>query len=130
VLRDDVFGPSDGNVTLGNPELSVVLSVSELACAPPVLCATPVRGSGVIDGSVDDDVPVAVDDVDEVVVDDDEVTPDGEVDTDELEVLSVVDDEVLDVPLESVGSARATPGIVATADPTPRATAKAPTRPT
>ena len=38
--------------------------------------------------------------------------------------------EADDVALESVGSANATPGVVATAHPTPRATANAPTRPT
>ena len=97
------------------------------------------RGSGVVDESVEED-PV-VDDVDEVVVDDGAVVPEGGVDTDEPEdrldelVLSVEDadelDELdeLDDELESVGSARATPGIVATAVPTPRATASAPTRP-
>jgi len=38
------------------------------------------------------------------------------------------DDELVDA--ESVGSAHATPGVVATATPTPKATAKPPTRPT
>jgi hypothetical protein len=142
VLRDDVLGASDGSDgILGNAELPAVLDVFEPSCAPPVLCTTPVRGSVVVDESVDDEVPVAVDDVDEAVADDGELDPDGTVDVDEPEdtvdepVFSVdeeldeLDDE-LDDPLESVGSARATPGIVATAVPTPRATASAPTRPT
>jgi hypothetical protein len=49
---------------------------------------------------------------------------------------SAVDDEsdglveADDVALESVGSASATPGMVAAAQPTPSATASAPTRPT
>jgi hypothetical protein len=140
VPRDDVLGANDGSDgVLGNPELSVLLDALELSCAPPVLCTTPVRGSGVVDVSVVDEVPVVDDDVDETEVDGGEANPDGAVDTDgELGVrpdglvLSVDEevDELDDDELESVGSARATPGIVATTDPTPRATASAPTRPT
>jgi hypothetical protein len=78
------------------------------------------------------------------VVDDGELVPDGAVDTDEpeervdvpavsvdeeLDELDEADGEEVDDELESVGSARATPGIVAIAVPTPRATASAPTRP-
>jgi hypothetical protein len=130
VLRDDVLGANAGSAgMLGNAEFSAVLDATEPSCAPPVLCATPV---------LDDEVPVSVDDVDETVVDDGEVDPDGAVDTDEPEdrfdglVLSVDEeaDELDELELESVGSARATPGVVATAVPTPRATASAPTRPT
>jgi hypothetical protein len=58
---------------------------------------------------------------------------DGEPDdeSEDEEVLSVDDesDDELDEP-ESDGPAHATPGVVATATPTPRATAKPPTRPT
>jgi hypothetical protein len=118
----------------------------ELVRGPPVLCTMPVRGSGVVD---DDKLPIAVDDVDEDVVDGGEVEPFGEVDPDdeldELEegldgLLLLVDeeadeedeleDEELDDELEPDGSANATPGMVANADPTPSATANAPTRPT
>jgi hypothetical protein len=65
---------------------------------------------------------------------------DGGVFTSDEEVdaagFSAVDDEsdglveADDVALESVGSACATPGMVAAAQPTPSATASAPTRPT
>jgi hypothetical protein len=48
-------------------------------------------------------------------------------DSDEVDEL---DDEEDDEELESVGSASATPGMLATAVPTPSATANAPTRPT
>jgi hypothetical protein len=106
----------------------------------------PVRGSGVDDGSADDGLPVAVDDVVETVVSDGDFEPDGDVDADdELEegvdrLLLSVDEEAdeLDEPedeepddeLVSDGTASATPGVVAIATPTPSATAKAPTRPT
>jgi hypothetical protein len=115
----------------------LVSDAIELVCAPPVLCTTPVGGSGVADESADDELPVAVDDVDETVVNDGEFEPDGAVsDDDELEggldelSLSVdVEGDEVDV-LESDGSASATPGMVATAEPTPSAIANAPTRPT
>ena len=86
-------------------------------------------GSGVADESVDDEPSVSV-----VVVVDAElgVRFDGlslSVD-DEADVLDEPDGEELDDELVSDGSARATPGMVATADPIPSATANAPTRPT
>jgi hypothetical protein len=123
-----------------------MLDAIELVCAPPVLCTMPVRGSGVADGSADDGLPVAVDDVVETVVSDGDVEPDGDVDADdeleegvdrlllsvdeEADELDELEDEELDDELESDGTASATPGVVATATPTPSATAKAPTRPT
>jgi hypothetical protein len=108
---------------------SSVSDAVELACAPPVLWTTPVLGSGVADESVDDEPSVSV-----VVVVDAElgVRFDGlslSVD-DEADVLDEPDGEELDDELVSDGSARATPGMVATADPIPSATANAPTRPT
>ena len=105
-------------------------------------CTTAVGGSGVADDSADDALSASMDDGDEIVVDDGEFEADGEVDADdELEErpdgLSLpVDeepgelDESEDDELESDGSASATPGMVATADPTPSATATAPIRPT
>jgi hypothetical protein len=123
-------------------------------CGPPLLCATPLRGSSlavdpievvpvmlvelVVDdvevdaptgvlldggpsdltGPVDEEV-VAVDAVRAV---DDLPAVEGVAPVDDVEEESVVD--------ESVGFAHATPGVVATATPTPKATAKPPTRPT
>ncbi len=81
-----------------------------------------------------------MEDADEFVVNDGECKPDGEVDAgaereEGLDVLVLsVDTEAdgveLDDELGSDGSASATPGMVATADPTPSATASAPIRPT
>ena len=109
---------------------SSVLDAVELVCAPPVLCTMPVRGSGAVDESADDELSVSVDDVEA----DDELEEglDGlslSVD-EEADELDGPEDEELDDELESDGSASATPGMVATADPTPSATASAPTRPT
>lgn len=86
--------------------------------------------SGVADESVDDEPSVSV----VVVVAEAEL---GErldalslsVD-EEADVLDEPDGEELDDEVVSDGSARATPGMVATADPIPSATANAPTRPT
>ena len=113
---------------------------------PPVVCTTPVGGSGVADGSSDDEMPVAVDDVDETVVNDGDFESVGDVDADDEleggldELLLSVDEESdevdepaveeLDDELESDGSAIAIPGMVATAEPTPSAIANAPTLPT
>jgi hypothetical protein len=69
-------------------------------------------------GPVDEEV-VAVDAVGAL---DDVPAVEGVAPVDDVEEESVVD--------ESVGSANATPGVVATATPTPKATAKPPTRPT
>jgi hypothetical protein len=124
-----------GNKSVGSTGFCSVPDEIELVCAPPVLCATPVRGSGVADDSADN----------ELCVNDGDFEPDGEVADDELGErldgsLWPVDedadepgdpeDEELDEEPESDGCARATPGMVATADPTPSATASAPTRPT
>jgi len=115
-----------------------------LVWVPPLLCTIPVRGSGVSDESADGGLLTSLDDVDEAIVD---VTSgsDGVVDPEEpaelpdglllsadedAEELDESDDDELDDAPASDGSARATPGIVATADPTPSATANAPTRPT
>jgi len=113
---------------------------------PPVVCTTPVGGSVVADGSTDDELPVAVDDVDETVVNDGDSESVGDVDADDEleggldELLLSVDEESdevdepsveeLDDELESDGSAIAIPGMVATAEPTPSAIANAPTLPT
>jgi len=98
-----------------------------------------VSGSVVDDDSSETDLSVSVDD--ESVVDDDAFESDGLVDFDEpVEALDGLPfsadedsdevDELDDEELESVGSASATPGMLATAVPTPSATANAPTRPT
>lgn len=92
---------------------SAVFDGVELVCAPPVVCATAVPGSGVVDEPAEDEVEEGLDGL--------SLSVDEE--ADELDVSEL--DEV-----ESEGSASATPGIVATADPTPSATANAPTRPT
>jgi hypothetical protein len=146
VGRAKLSSDAAGNSSVGNTGFWSVPDEIELVCAPPVLCTTPVRGSGVADESADIELCVVVDDVDETVVNDGDFEPDGEVDADdELDErldgpLCPVDedavepdepeDEELDDEAESDGSARATPGMVATADPTPSATASAPTRPT
>jgi hypothetical protein len=102
----------------------------ELFCAPPATSATPVPGSAVVDGSAEDKLSFPVDDVEA----DDELEEglDGlclSVD-EEADELDEPEDVVLDDEPESDGSASATTGVVATADPTPSATANAPTRPT
>ena len=124
----------------------------ELVCAPPELCTIPERGSAVeaslgeevelawastelctipdvepdeepaaeadefVDdvGSVDD--VLAADSDDELEADDDEPDDESDESDDELE------------ELVSVGSANATPGVFATAAPTPSATANTPAR--
>jgi hypothetical protein len=130
-------------------------AVIALNCAPPLLCASPLRGSSVAVDPIEV-VPVMlvalfVDEVEldpptEVALDggasDSAGLVDGDVDpvggiVEVDDVLSVegvlpVDDveeeSVVDEP-GSVGSAHATPGVAATATPTPKATANAPTRP-
>jgi hypothetical protein len=117
VVESDLAATDASDSELGN--------AGELGCAPPVPCAIPVRGSGVVN---DDELPVAVDDVDQDVVDDGEVEPVGAVDPDneldELEerlegLLLLVDDEPdeedeleddeLEDELVPDGSANATP---------------------
>jgi hypothetical protein len=122
-----------------------LLEVVELVSAPPELCTTPDRGSGV-EAPLDEEVELAwaptelsalsgaepdeesaaeadvfVDDagsvVDVLAADSaDELVSDGDESDDELE------------ELESVGSAYATPGVFATAAPAPTATTHTPTR--
>jgi len=158
VVVDVEAPPSDSSVGVLNPT-GVVADEVESCCAPPVLCTTPVCASDVFDESVDEELVVVVDDVDGSV-DDDVVDPNPGVDADDeleepLDALPLLVDEVpllvdevpdeldeaddepdeldeLEDPDESevVGPATAIPGMVATADPTPSATANAPTRPT
>jgi hypothetical protein len=95
---------SDGVLVAAEAESS-----SAAFWAPPVACASPVLGSGVDgDGAFASDEDVAV--VGFSLVEDESV-------------------ELDDVALASVGSANAMPGMVAAAQPTPSATANAPTRP-
>ena len=116
-------------------------------CEPPELCTTPERGSAV-EASLAEEVELALASTELGVLPD--VEPDGEpaaeaddrVDEDDFvdEVESVDDDvltadsddelEVDDEPdeLVSVGAANATPGVAATAPPTPSATANIPAR--
>ena len=90
----------------------------------------PGRGSGVLVGDGE------VDAVGEVDPDDDlnerEEAFDGRLvlGDEEADEEDELEDEEPDDELEPDGSANATPGMVATADPTPSATANAPTRPT
>ena len=103
-------------------------SPSAAACAPPVVCTSPVLESGV-DDAAEEVPPVSADDVDDDGVftfDEDVVAAGFSLAEDESAGLVEADD----VALESVGSASATPGVVAAAHPTPSATANAPTRPT
>jgi hypothetical protein len=132
VVRAKLSSNPAGNSSVGNTGFWSGPDEFELVCAPPVLCTTPVRGSGVADESADN----------ELCVIDGDFEPDGEVDADDelgerLGGPSWAVDEEADEPgdpeddePESDGCARATPGMVATADPTPSATASAPTRPT
>jgi hypothetical protein len=109
---------------------SSVLDAVELVCAWPVLFTMPVRGSGAVDESADDELSVSVDDVgadDELAEGLDGLSLSVDEEADELDG---PEDEELDDGLEPDGSASATAGMVATADPTPSATASAPTRPT
>jgi hypothetical protein len=129
-----------GDGSLGNTGFLSLSDAIELACTPAVLCTSPVGGSGVADAFADDELPVAADDVDETVVNDRDFSPDGEAEEgpdglflsvdEEADEVDEPEDEVLDVELESDGFASATPGMVATAEPTPSAIANAPTRPT
>jgi len=138
----DVVAAGSSAVVGDSPAVSDTLA---LVWAPPLLCTIPVRGSDVSDESANGwPSSSSLDDVDVAIVD---VTfgSDGVVDPEELaeladalllsadadaEELDESDDDELDDAPASDGSARATPGIVATADPTPSATANAPTRPT
>ena len=117
----------------------------ELACAPPELCTTPERGSAV-EASLGEEVELAwastelcttpdVEPDEEAAAEADESVDDvGSVD----DVLAADSDDELDVDddepddereeLVSVGAANATPGVVATAPPTPSANASAPAR--
>jgi hypothetical protein len=116
----------------------------ELACAQPELCTTPERGSAV-EASLGEEVELAwappelctVPEVepDEAAAEADESVDDvGSVDdllaADSDDGLDVDDDEPDDEreELVSVGSANATPGVVATAPPTPSANANTPAR--
>jgi hypothetical protein len=136
--------------------VTAVRSAAELIaldCAPPLLCASPLRGSSVAVDPIEV-LPVmlvalVVDEVEvdpptEVALDggasdsaglvDEEVVPvDAVVTLDDVlpveGVAPVADDESVVDETGSVGSAHATPGVVATATPTPNATANAPTRP-
>ena len=134
LVRARLSSKSLGNSSVGTTGFWPVPDEIERVCAPPALCATPVRGSGVADEFCDI----------ELRVNDGECEPDGEFVADELEEgfdgpFCAADeepdepgdpeDEELDEEPESDGCAMATPGIVATADPTPSATASAPTRP-
>jgi hypothetical protein len=118
-------------VSLADTLVSLV-DGGEPVCAPPELCTIPERGSVVDAESGDDEpaVPEELVDSDDAVeaenpVDDEpEGESDDELDADEEES----DDELEELDVES-GSANATPGVLATAAPTPSATANAPTRP-
>lgn len=133
---------------LGTADLRSVSDAVVLIRGPPSLCPTPVPGSGPADKSADDEPGLFLDNVGEAALNDCESESDGELDADELDEIAEgldgplllldeepdepaePEDEELDDELESDGSAKAVPGMVATADPTPSATASAPTRPT
>jgi hypothetical protein len=108
-----------------------------LVVAPPVLSTMPVCGSGVVGDFVDGVVPVG----DDVVPVSDDVVPVGDDPVEPVEPLVsplVPEDgddpgepevEEPDGELAPDVSASASAGMFATADPTPNATARAPTRP-
>jgi hypothetical protein len=123
-----------------------LLDVAEPVCAPPELCTTPERGSAVEGRRCDemelvpestelcassdveageepvtesDDVVEEVDSVDDVLAAD----PDEELDVDDFVSADEESDDELE-ELVSFGSANATPGVVATAAPTPIANAR------
>jgi hypothetical protein len=122
-----------------------LLDGEELVCAPPELCTTPERGSS-IEASLGAEVELAWVSTELCTIPD--VEPDGEpaAEADEFgdevgsvdDVLAADSDDELDVDddepddeleeLLSVGSAKATPGVVATAPPAPSATANTPAR--
>jgi hypothetical protein len=155
LLLDDEgsFGAnSGGTVVSGSRPCGAKISITAAAgsaCAPPVLCAIPVRGSPVAVDPIDVVPVVLVVPVDTVELDAAEGEPGEGVVADIGEAIDaavgsvagvvsaagvvpvdgVDGNSVLDDP-ESIGSANAIPGVLATAAPTPKATANAPTRPT
>jgi hypothetical protein len=103
--------------------LPLVLSGFSVASLPP---EAPLLSPG--DPEDWDDSVEAGDEEEEPVDESDDDVEEVEEAADDEESDVVSDDEFVDA--ESVGSAHATPGVVATATPTPKATAKPPTRPT
>jgi hypothetical protein len=118
-LRDDVLGLLTGCWPVGLPgplagSAGVLAIVAgELVRVPPASCPKAGRGSRVV---LVDERLKAFDGA--VLLVDEDADDEDELEDDELD------------ELEPDGSANATPGMVATADPTPSATANAPTRPT
>jgi hypothetical protein len=129
------------SVRSGVAEVNAVVSlldVLELVCAPPELCTTPERGSGVEaplgeevelawaptelcavpDVKSDEETAAESDDADDIGPADDVLASDSD------DELAADDDESGDEleELESGGSANATLGVFATAAPAPRAT--------
>jgi hypothetical protein len=139
---------------LGNGAVNVGAVNVGVVCAPPVLCTTPDLGS-LLALELIDAVPVATVEPACGVLLGGVAAAEGETDS-ELALGACVGgacsgdggaavgdepadgdvEEPDDEPVEDVfvfvsdGSAETTPGVVATATPTPNATAKAPTRPT
>jgi hypothetical protein len=120
VVSSKLSSNAAGNGSVGNTGFWSVPDEIERVCAPPVLFTTPVRRSRVADESADNELWVSVDGADGPLWSVDE----------EPEEPGDPEDEELDDEPDSDGSAIATPGMVATAEPTPSATASAPTRPT
>ena len=140
VAPDEVGAFVGAFVTPADAVMSL-LDGAEPVCGPPELCTIPERGSGVdapptgevelvwastelctIPDAEPEDEPAA--EADELV---DGVEPVDDVLAAESDDEPEADDDELDEP-ESDGSANATPGVLATAAPTPSATANRPTR--
>jgi hypothetical protein len=143
VVASDVAGAADAPVCVGVASVDTALSLFdgfELACAPPELCTTPERGSGV-EASLGEEVEAAWPSTESCTIPDDEPDEEPAADADEsVDDVGPVDDGLAadsdDEPeaegepdeLESVESANASAGVFATAAPTPSATANAPAR--
>ena len=124
--RFSFFGASAA-VDLSEPDfLSLTVAVVVDFLVPPLL---PVSLGVPPPADAEDweDSVAAGDEGDWVSETDDGPVVESDVDVEELDEEDESDDELVDV--ESVGPAHATPGALATATPTPKATAKPPTRP-
>jgi hypothetical protein len=137
IAAADVFEPDFFSVSVGLVVgflLPPLLPVSSDFSVPAELglLSTLALASLSPEDTDDWDAPVVADDEGDWVSDpDDDAVEESDEDEDE-DPLDDEDDESDDELLEpeSVGSANATPGVVAIATPTPKATAKPPTRPT
>ena len=135
----EMVAADDGGALVAAADAVVsLLDGVELVCAPPQVCAIPERGSSLEVAVVDDETTEELMEslVGEEPVDGDGVDPGDDV-LDPVSDEERFADEDGDFEEESddglaepaSGSASATPGVVASAAPTPSATTNAPTRP-